>query len=181
MIRAILALVLVLSGCAATSRPESTGTPTGTKGFNAIDVMFLQMMVPHHDQGLRVVRLARVRPVRPEVKMLAEAIEATQFDEAAAMAGWLRSWGAPPSADPNSHAAHGGPRGLTEAELASVVNADDAGFERGFLDLLISHQDDARQLASMEMSGGINPEARKLADSIDKSREAQIKQMLSYR
>ncbi len=113
--------------------------------------------------------------------MLAAAIEATQSDEAATMTGWLRSWGAPASADPNSHAAHGGPRGLTDAELASVVNADDAEFERRFLDLLISHQDDARQLASMEMSGGINPEARKHADSIDKSREAQIKQMLSYR
>jgi uncharacterized protein (DUF305 family) len=181
MIRALLALVLVLSGCAASSLPENTGTSAGTKEFNSNDVMFLQMMVPHHEQGLQVVRLAAARPVRPEVKLLASAIEATQSHEIGAMAGWLRSWGAPPSADPNDHAAHGGPRGLAEAELASVVNAPDAEFERRFLDLLISHQDDARQLAMMEMGGGINPEARKLADSIAKSREAQIKQMLSYR
>ncbi len=177
MKRTLLALMLVLSGCGTAPPPESTGQ----SGFNPTDVMFLQMMVPHHEQGLRIVRLAKERPVRAEVRMLAEAIETTQSDEIGSMAVWLRGWGAPPSAKPEDHAAHGGMPGTTDAELATIVKASDADFERKFLDLLIAHQDDARQMALMEKSGGVNAEARKLADNIDRSREAQIKQLLSYR
>jgi uncharacterized protein (DUF305 family) len=45
--------------------------------------------------------------------------------------------------------------------------------------MMIAHQDDAIQMARMEESSGINPEARALAGRIDRSRTAQIQQMLA--
>jgi uncharacterized protein (DUF305 family) len=150
-------------------------------GFNAADVMFLQMMVLHHGQGIDIARLAAERPVRAEVKTLAAAIETTQATEMATMADWLREWGQPATADPDAHAAHGGMPGTSPAEFAALRRADGAAFERTLLDLLIAHQDDAVQLARGELAAGHNHRVRDLARRIDLSRSAQVKQMLSYR
>jgi len=185
---AVAVLVAVLAGCGAsgtaaptapTGSPAATAAPTG-QGFNATDVMFLQMMVPHHGQGLEMVRIAQIRPVRPEVRMLAAAIESTQANEAENMAGWLRAWQQPAEAPADSHAAHGGMPGTSAAEIATLRTASDADFERRFLNMLIAHQDDAIQMARMEAAGGANAQATGLAKQIDRSRTAQIKQMLAY-
>lgn len=149
-------------------------------GVNATDVMFLQMMVPHLEQGRQIAALARTHPTRSEVAMLAAAIESTQATEIATMSGWLRDWGEPASANPDAHAAHGGMPGTSPEEIAVVDRASGADFERRFLNMLIAHQDDAVQLARMETSSGANAQVRALAEQIDKSRSAQIKQMLTY-
>jgi len=169
-------LVLV-AGCGGGAPPGDAGA---APGFNATDVMFLQMMVPHHQQGLEIVRLVRSRPVPAEFALLAGAIEATQADEVKTMAGWLRDWAQPAAADPESHAAHGGMPGTSPAEIAALRAAGDADFERLAANLLIAHQDDAVQTARMETMGGVNGAARQLANSITLSRTAQIQQLLTW-
>ncbi|KAB2339647.1 DUF305 domain-containing protein [Actinomadura rudentiformis] len=156
-------------------------TPPGT--FNSADVMFLQMMVPHHGQGVRIARLARdraARPdVRPDVRTLAAAIETTQISEIRSMAGWLRSWRRPPTAPAGSHSAHGGMPMTSEAAIEHLGKTTGAAFERDFLNMLIAHQDDALQMARREVAAGTNPEAKGLADRVARSRAAQIDQMLT--
>ncbi|MFG2000901.1 DUF305 domain-containing protein [Spirillospora sp. NPDC048911] len=152
-------------------------TPPGT--FNSTDVMFLQMMVPHHGQGVRIARLARERAARPGVRTLAAAIETTQVSEIRSMAGWLRSWRRPPTAPAGSHSAHGGMPMTSEAAIDRLSETTGAPFERTFLNLLIAHQDDALQLARREVAAGTNPEAKALADRVARSRQAQITQMLT--
>jgi len=174
----------VSSGSTQPSRAsaESRGPTAGTSGrsFNGTDVMFAQMMVPHHEQGRRIAALARTHPVRPEMAMLAAAIESTQATEVRTMAGWLRTWGQPASADPSAHAAHGGMPATSDTEIGIVDRASGTDFERRWLNMLIAHQDDAIQVARMETAQGVNPDARALADQIAKSRAAQIKQLLAY-
>jgi uncharacterized protein (DUF305 family) len=160
------------------ARASTGGAPD--QSFNGTDVMFAQMMVPHHEQGRRIAALARTHPIRPEMAMLAAAIESTQATEVQTMAGWLRVWGQPPSADPGAHAAHGGLPETSDAEIGAVDRATGADFERRWLNMLIAHQDDAIQLARMETAQGVNSHARALADQIVKSRTAQIKQLLEY-
>jgi len=143
-------------------------------------MMFLQMMVPHHEQGIEIVRLAKDRATRADVKMLAAAIETTQATEVQTMAGWLRDWRKPPTAAPDSHAAHGGMPGTSAAEIANLGKATGADFERTFLNMMIAHQDDAIQIARMEVASGTNTQAKDLARQIDKSRTAQIQQMLKF-
>jgi uncharacterized protein (DUF305 family) len=170
-------LVLVLVQCGASG--GSPAGPAGGRGFNATDVMFLQMMVPHQGQGVRLVQMARVRPVRPEVATLAAAIETTQLDEIQGMAARLRAWKRPRIASAHEHAAHGGMPETTDAELKALARVPAGRFEREFLNLLIAHQDDAVQMARMETGGGQDPWTRRLANNVDRSRSAQITRMLA--
>ena len=184
MRRSVLVAVLcalTLSGCVAPAAEPTGSNETGSieTGFNETDVMFLQMMVPHHHQGIAIAQVAAQRSPRPEVATLAAAIEATQTDEATTMADWLAGWSQPASADPAAHAAHGGMPGTSEAEISALRSASDVEFERMFLNMMIAHQDDAVQLARMETSTGVNASARDLANRIDRSRTAQIAQMLA--
>jgi uncharacterized protein (DUF305 family) len=171
------ALALVLLQCGASG--GSPAGPAGGRGFNATDVMFLQMMVPHQAQGVRLVRIARERPVRPEVATLAAAIESTQLSEIQRMAARLRAWKRPPTASAHEHAAHGGMPETTDAELKALARAPGGRFEREFLNLRSAHQDDAVQLARMETGGGRDLWTRSLAARVDRSRSAQITRMLA--
>jgi uncharacterized protein (DUF305 family) len=157
----------------------AAGAPAAAQR-NTTDVMFLQMMVPHHTQGLAMVRLAVDRAHRPEVRMLAAAIDTTQTAEVDRMSGWLTAWGAPAAADEHAHADHGGLPGTTPEEIAGLAATEGIEFDIRFLNLMIGHQDDAIQLARMELSAGVNRLARSLAGQIDQSRTAQIELMLGY-
>jgi uncharacterized protein (DUF305 family) len=141
--------------------------------------MFAQMMVPHHAQGVAIVKLARSRAANAELKLLAAAIETTQAAEAQTMAGWLRDWRQPPTAAPGGHDAHGGMPATSQAEFTALAKAAGADFDRRFLHTLIAHQDDAIQIASMEVGAGVNAQCKALADRIVRSRKAQIQQMLA--
>jgi uncharacterized protein (DUF305 family) len=193
MKRAILALlgVFLLAGCGAHSIQELQGGHTGHGAasgaavgaigadFNPADVMFLQMMAPHNNQGVELARLAADRATRQEVKTLAAAIAATQETEAASMSAWLSEWKQPATAAPDEHAAHGGMPGASEKEIAAVANAAPADFEEKLLNMMIAEQDDAIQMARVETATGLNPQVKELAGRIDASRTAQIKQMLA--
>ncbi|MER5645873.1 DUF305 domain-containing protein [Streptosporangium sp. NPDC002524] len=171
-------------GAGAGLPTPSPAPPMGTAAgvaFNPPDVMFLQMMVPHNTQGVRLVRLVRERPVRPEVKELAEAIGVTQERESVAMSALLNAWGQPATAKDDEHAAHGGMPGVSEEEMAALTAAPPAEFERRFLDMLIAQQDDATQMAKVEVATGLHPEVTKMAKRVDVSRAAQIAQMLALR
>jgi uncharacterized protein (DUF305 family) len=177
----LAACALLLAGCdRGTDRaaPAAAAAPR----FNDTDVMFLQMMIPHHREGLEIVRLAKERAVDAEVRTLAAAIDSTQASEVESMTGWLRDWGKPAKVDtnPSLHAGHGGMRATGAARIAELRKASRSDFDRTFLNLLIGHQHNAIELARMETSGGMNLQATALARRIDESRTAEISMMLRY-
>ncbi|WUI01516.1 DUF305 domain-containing protein [Spirillospora sp. NBC_00431] len=174
--------LLVFAQCGAAGGPPSGGSASASRGghgFNSNDVMFLQMMLPHQEQGVKLVRLAERHSVRPEVKTLAAAIETTQVAEARQMQQRLRGWRRPLRAESHEHAAHGGMPETTDAELEALDRAPPGRFEREFLNLLIGHQDDAVQMARLEKGRGEDGWTRRLAERVDRSRSAQIEQMLA--
>ncbi|GAA3817074.1 DUF305 domain-containing protein [Sphaerisporangium flaviroseum] len=188
MRRAALALVtglslMALPACAATASPASPArssvSATPSEGFNAADVMFLQMMIPHQRQGIEMARLATTRAVRGQVKALASAVETTQRDEVHTMTAWLIGWGRPVAADPRAHAAHGGLHVTSPAEIATLRTMDGDGFERRFLNVMIAHQHNAIDMARTEIGTGLNAQVKSLARRVDQSRSAQIGQMLA--
>ncbi|WP_433243719.1 DUF305 domain-containing protein [Streptosporangium sp. CA-135522] len=167
-------------GHAAHGAARTPGTATGTgRDFNPTDVMFLQMMMAHNGQGVELARLAPNRPARTEVKTLAAAIATTQEVESASMSDRLIGWGQPPTAKPDEHAAHGGMPGASKAEIAAIADAAPADFEKKFLNMMIAQQDDAVQMARMELADGLSREVKALAARIEASRSAQIKQFLA--
>lgn len=172
---------LVLGALVAALLVGCGGEPRAAPAYNQHDVMFLQMMTPHHRQGLAIVRLVKGRPVRPELRQLADAIAATQADEITRMSDWLRRWRQPATALAEAHRAHGGMPSTTRAEITAVADTPDAEFETGFLDLLIAHQDDAIQIARLELHSGGNADVVALAHRIERSRTAQLRQLTAWR
>ncbi|WP_433057372.1 DUF305 domain-containing protein [Dactylosporangium sp. CS-033363] len=176
---AFLLAAFLLAGCAAVpAQPAPAGTQQ--RVFNDTDVMFSQMMVAHHGQALEMVRLARSKAEREDVRTLAAAIDVTETDELKTMQVWLETWGSPPAADASAHAGHGGAHGANPDDLKALQSASGRDFETKFLNLLIAHQHNAIEIARMETGSGVNPGALDLAKRIDESRTAEIQQMLQF-
>lgn len=169
----VVVVLFVLSGCAS-PQPDSVlrGDP--------LDVMFLQMMIPHHEQGVAMVTLASARAQDEDVRMLAAAISSTQASELDAMRGWLGSWGEPLTAPPDSHAGHGGVRRSDPEEVARLEGLRGKDFDHRLLNVMIAHQDDAVQLARWEHGSGAHRDVKDLAGRIEKSRTAQIDMMKGF-
>lgn len=184
MIRCVLvALLLLLAGCDSALTMEtgvSLSAPPPDDSFNETDVMFLQMAVPHHQQGVQLAELAAKLATRPEVRDFASAVEVTQKDELADMEAWLTDWNQPVAADPDPNVHHGHGDGLHSpdpAVVTALAKTEPAAFDTTFLNLLTGHQHGAVELARVELKDGRHPEARDLADRIVKSRTAQVQQM----
>ncbi|MFG2036762.1 DUF305 domain-containing protein [Dactylosporangium sp. NPDC048998] len=176
---ALLLAAFLLAGCAAApAQPAPAGTEQ--RVFNDTDVMFSQMMVAHHSQALEMVRLARTKAVREDVRTLAAAIDVTETDELKTMQVWLGAWGQPPAADPSAHAGHGGAHGTSPDDMKALGATSGTEFETKFLNMLIAHQHNAIEIARMETGTGVNAGALDLARRIDESRTAEIQQMLRY-
>jgi uncharacterized protein (DUF305 family) len=183
---AALVFALPLTGCghASPARPTTARSPAvpPPAGVNATDVMFVQMVLPHHRQGTQIARLATGREPREEVRILAAAIDTTQSAEVDTLEGWLHGWHQPETAtDAHAHDAHGGVPATSLTTIAALQKATGADFDRRFLDTMIAHQDDAIQLARMELAGGLDPQTKEFATRLDQSRTAQIQRMLALR
>ena len=182
---AVLAASLLLTAAACSSEPAATkpasaasGAPAA--GYNDPDVVFLQMMVAHHEQGLEMVRLAADRADRKEVRTLATAVEATQSEELKLMKSWLGTWSKPTTSEAaaHTHQHHGAAPATGPKEMAALKKAKGAGFEPAFLSLFMGHQGSAVEMARTEQSKGASPDAKAFAKRVVESRTAQIRQML---
>ncbi len=147
---------------------------------NDTDVMYLQMMVAHHQQGLEMVKLAASGAKRPEIRVLAEAVDATQSDELTMMKGWLKDWSAPETVDhaPSAHADHGGLPATGPEEIEALRKTKGSTFDATFLNLFVAHQHNAVEMAALEAKKGVNAETKAFAERVKLSRTDQIQQML---
>ena len=180
----LLAAAAALGACG--TAPEKAAPVTAVAEVKAeaehndTDVMYLQMIVAHHEQGLEMVRLAGDSAQRPEVKVLAGAVDATQSDELTLMRSWLKGWSAPDTVDhaPSAHADHGGLPATGPEELEALREAKGSAFDTAFLNLFVAHQHNAVEMAQLEAKKGVNPEAKAFAERVKLSRTDQIQQML---
>jgi len=72
-----------LSACA--TAPAAAQAGTGSARWSPADIAFMQGMIGHHAQALRMTALVPGRSARPDVRLLAERIEAGQRSEIAQM------------------------------------------------------------------------------------------------
>jgi uncharacterized protein (DUF305 family) len=184
-----LAAVFALAACgrpaivpeAATQGIAEADAVTAAGPHNDFDVMFLQMMIAHQQQGLQMLRLGEQKAAREELVDLAGAIDVTEAEEVRTMQRWLKAWNVPPSdiTDPAMHAAHGGRPATGPEEIQALQAATGPDFETKFLNLLIAHQHNAVELAHQLATTGQNESVEQLAQRIELSRTQQIKQMLT--
>ncbi|MEU8072410.1 MULTISPECIES: DUF305 domain-containing protein [unclassified Micromonospora] len=152
--------------------------------FNDADVMFAQMMIPHHQQAVTMADLAPTRASDPELKDLAARIKAAQDPEIATMKGWLTAWGKPTdlpgdhsmpgmSATPG-HGMPGMPGMMSEQQMAGLTAANGTAFDKMFAEMMIAHHKGAIDMARTEQADGRNPEAKALAARIASDQAAEV-------
>lgn len=186
---ALLALALAGCGSAAQSAPAASsahdghsmpmpsvsGTASGT-AFNAQDVMFAQMMIPHHEQAVEMSDIVLAKPgLDARVSALAQQIKAAQAPEIATLKGWLSAWGQPSAmpGDPGHRM-----DGMVSAEgLAELKAADARQASQLFLSQMIDHHEGAVTMAKTERAGGAQRDAVAMAGSIVDSQSEEIATM----
>jgi uncharacterized protein (DUF305 family) len=151
----------------ASSAPASAG-------HNSQDVMFAQMMIPHHQQAIVMTEQAATRASSPQVEQLAAQIKQAQAPEIQKMTGWLRSWGA---SVPSPGAMHMGDGMMSEQDMNKLGKLSGQDFDKAFLQMMIKHHQGAITMAKTEQAGGSSADAKALADSIVTSQSAEITTM----
>ena len=187
-----LALSLALTACGGSAAPTSTtsagGAPSASapagvsEEHNDADIRFAQGMIPHHRQAVEMAAIAVDRTENPEVKALAEQIQAAQDPEIETMTGFLETWGAEvPAEGGMDHSDMGGMPDMsgmmTPEQMDELQGATGAAFDTAFLQTMIMHHEGAVTDAQRELAEGVNPQAKDLATQIVTAQTAEIEQM----
>jgi uncharacterized protein (DUF305 family) len=143
-----------------------------SNAFSGADIMFAQMMIPHHQQAVDMGTLAETRAQNPAVKVLAAKIKAEQAPEIKQMKGWLTS--ARASMDMGHSMGMGGM--LSSTEFDALKNATGANFDHLYLVGMIGHHQGAIHMAQMVVDS-TNAQARELGKAIIESQTKQITYM----
>ena len=177
----ILLGTLLLTGCTINiggTNPNGMtdgnmmGNNLSSADFSGTDIMFAQMMIPHHQQAVDMSTLAETRTSNPEILALAQEIKDAQAPEIKQMTAWLDSAGA--GMDMGHDMAMGGM--LTDEQMTALSNASGADFDKLYLQGMIAHHEGAIEMAQMIL-GSNNAEAKALAEAIISSQTAEIEKM----
>ncbi|WP_027465408.1 DUF305 domain-containing protein [Curtobacterium sp. UNCCL17] len=181
-IAASLILGLTLASCSTNNSSSDAGSSASSSSaasaHNDQDVMFAQMMLPHHEQAVEMsdVLLAKGDGVDPDVVTLAKQIKAEQGPEITQLTSWLQGWGEPTESEhPGSgHSMSGmmSDSDMTDLDQASAKNAG-----KVFLQQMVQHHEGAVDMARSEVDKGKNTDAVAMAKSIVSSQTEQITQM----
>ena len=143
------------------------------------DIMFGQMMIPHHEQAVVMSDYALENTSNPEVLALAEQIKAAQQPEIEQMTSWLEEWGVPVMSGMDAmgaHAGHGMSGMITDEQLDELAGATDADFDVLYLAYMIDHHEGAIDMAQSVVDSQ-DPRVAALAAAIIEAQRAEIVQM----
>ena len=143
--------------------------------YTGADIMFLQMMIPHHQQAVDISNLAIKVSKNQELISLAKTIAIDQAAEIVKMKNWLKDAGA--SEDPG-HSMSGMGGMLTADEYSKLQAASGKEFDKLWLEGMTNHHEGAIHMTNMIIDAQ-NPEIKAFGEAIVKAQSAQIEQMKS--
>jgi uncharacterized protein (DUF305 family) len=138
------------------------------------DAMFLQMMIPHHEQAIVMSDLALSTSKDAEVLKLAKQIKDAQAPEIIKMQGWLAD--SELSEDPGHSMGNGMGGMLSDSELSALKASTGKAFDKLFLEGMIAHHEGAIDMVMM-IENSVNSDVNNLGQEIVKSQTAEIELM----
>jgi len=173
--------VLALLTSCSTSSDTNTGTDVveAVTDFNEDDVMFAQMMIPHHEQAIEMSDIALDPTVGASevVKSLATRIKGTQDPEINTMKGFLTSWKMSLTMDTSMD--HGDMMSgmLSAEEITKLSTLRGTEFDNAWITGMIAHHEGAIEMAADVLKDGKNAAVRTLANTITSGQDAEITEM----
>jgi uncharacterized protein (DUF305 family) len=148
--------------------------PDGAR-YNAWDVGFIRMMIPHHAQALALAALVPDRAGSPQVQALAERISLAQAAELDVLRAWLDARGLA-GTDPTHD--HGQMPGMQTPETIQALAATTGdAFDRRFVEVMTDHHQGAIDMAVEVLGLGADERVQELATSIAAEQSAEITRM----
>ncbi|WP_252975521.1 DUF305 domain-containing protein [Janibacter melonis] len=182
---------VALSACSSDSDGSMPGMNHGSESMSSStagsassgqegDVMFAQMMIPHHQQAVEMADLALddSSGASAKVQALAKDIKAAQGPEIKTMQGWLEQWGAEPASEGMERGGmdHGDGM-MSESEMTDLESATGAKFDQMWLTMMIKHHQGAVTMAKDVQSTTSNNEVKTMAADIIKAQNSEITTM----
>lgn len=175
------------SSPATAASSSASSQPGQNSAHNVQDVMFTQMMIPHHEQAVEMSDILLAKSgLSQEMTTLLNNIKKAQGPEIEKMNGWLKAWGQPAMMSNSGHVGHGNGMGMdgmmSDADLQKLRDANATDASKLFLEQMIQHHQGAIDMALTEVSGGQNQEVVTLAKSVVADQQTEIdhmKQMLA--
>ena len=204
-----LAVVFAAAACSDTDTGTTAATSSATTSattsaadeaaaHNDADVMFAQMMIPHHSQAIEMSDMLLAKEGIPEeVTALAEQIKAAQGPEITQLESWLEQWGEPtempetgnndmPGMDEGMDEGMDGMEGMEGMEMEGMMSEEDmqalsdaqgTDAARLFLEQMIAHHEGAVDMAQTEIEDGQFPDAVEMARTIVDTQQQEIDTM----
>ena len=152
-----------------------TNVTNSESGFNDADVMFAQMMIPHHEQALELADMALdpTLMASEQVKALASQIKAAQDPEIDVMTQWLTEWDQPlmDMSEDHSMAMEGM---LSIDELGALGELTGEEFDQAWVSAMIAHHKGAIKMADTVKAEGESALVQELADAIIQAQKSEI-------
>jgi uncharacterized protein (DUF305 family) len=175
--------IALLTGCGASKVLEvadkAKQIAESVVEFNDADVMFAQMMIPHHEQAVELSNIALDPTVGASeaVKSLATRIKGAQDPEIIVMKGFLTTWKKSLTMDNSMD--HGDAMNgmLTAKEITELSAMRGAEFDRAFITGMTAHHEGAIAMAADVVKDGKNLAVKALAQKITSAQEAEIAEM----
>lgn len=178
----------------AGSTDTATAAPSGSaeeisEEHNDADVMFAQMMIPHHQQAVQMSEIMLAKDnLDPQIQQLAQKIVAAQGPEIEQLQAMLETWGEPTSMESGGmegmdHGSTGSASGsgmegmMTEEDMGQLEAAEGDEAARLFLTQMTEHHRGAIDMAQEEVANGQNRQAIAMAQKVVKDQEAEIQEM----
>ncbi|OYN81087.1 DUF305 domain-containing protein [Mycolicibacterium sphagni] len=180
-VAAALATAAVVASCSAATDHSQHGSSATTSSavvaaHNADDVMFAQMMIPHHQQAVELSALVPQHTANQALVALAAKISGEQQPEINAMKALLLQWDVDPGAmgDHSGMAMQGMVDDATMAKLNSLRGPE---FDTLWLQSMINHHQGAIEMANNEIAKGQSADMITMAKAMVAAQQAEINQM----
>jgi len=181
-VAAALATAVVVSSCSKTEDHTAHATSSTTSSatvaaHNADDIMFAQMMIPHHQQAIDLATMASIHTTNQAVRTLAAKIADEQQPEIDAMKALLLQWDVDPAM--GDHSGHGATmQGMVDdATMTKLKSLNGPEFDTLWLQAMIGHHQGAIEMAKTEIAHGQSADLTTMAKSIVTAQQAEIDQM----
>ena len=159
-------VILIPNGANASSHAKSLQN----LGMN--EIMFAQMMIPHHKQAIVMSETALKKSRNQEILKLSRQIKSLQSSETSQLTYWLKATDSSMTMDHDMKMSGM----LTVKELASLKRLTGSQFDRTFLQLMIKHHQGALEMLDL-ISDSKNTEAKALAKAIKSAQSKEITSM----
>ncbi len=155
----------------------------GSTQQERMDKMFIEQMVPHHEDAIAMAKIAQEKATRPEIKQLAADIISSQSTEIEQMKKWYKDWfGSDVSSVDHTAMHHGGgmmPGSMmSETDITRLTTANP--FEKEFIRQMIPHHQMAVMMAEMLKTTTDRAEMKKLAEDVITAQTAEIEKMRAW-